>query len=98
MQRSLSFTRRATRQAPKAEEVEEPALTPRKVMKQLDAFSDMRKGGAGWGDALFSMLRGKRMTEQQAALYVQATYRRFQAATYLQEQRGAAITIQVCAA
>lgn len=54
----------------------------------------MRKAGAGFGDALFAALRGNMMTEEQAALCVQAYWRRYLSVIYYQESRGAAITMQ----
>eukprot|EP00316_Scyphosphaera_apsteinii_P002064 CAMPEP_0119348298 /NCGR_PEP_ID=MMETSP1333-20130426/108972_1 /TAXON_ID=418940 /ORGANISM="Scyphosphaera apsteinii, Strain RCC1455" /LENGTH=296 /DNA_ID=CAMNT_0007360877 /DNA_START=154 /DNA_END=1041 /DNA_ORIENTATION=- len=68
--------------------------TPRKVMEQFTAFENMRKHGANWGDALMSMFQGKKMTQEQAALCVQANWRRFQAGMQYQRARGAAMSIQ----
>ncbi|KAL1529408.1 hypothetical protein AB1Y20_000357 [Prymnesium parvum] len=61
---------------------------------KLAAFEQMRQRGAGWGEALVSIFRGHTMTAEQAAICVQAYWRRYAAAIRLCEERGAAITVQ----
>ena len=69
--------------------------SPRRVKESFNAFDNMRKAGAGWGNALIAMFQGKKMTDDQAALCIESHWRRYVAVTYYQECRGAAITIQV---
>jgi len=80
VQRSNSFTPRGPKKKGAAE--------------KLDVFDNMRKNGAGFGEALFSMFKGHMMTEEQAAVCVQAYWRRYQTMVHLQYSRGAAITMQ----
>ena len=75
--RSLSFCRR--RAAPQVEDGKSDVSTPRRLLDHLDAFGDMTRAGAGWGEAFVSMLKGRRMTDAQAALYVESSWRRFEA-------------------
>jgi len=82
----------------RGQEEDEPILlSPRRMKEQLDAFGNMRKAGAGWGDALFSMILGKKMTPEQAALCIQTRWRAYIALVQYQESRGAGITIQAAA-
>ncbi len=53
-----------------------------------------RWGDAPWGDALLARLKGHSMTEQQAAVCIQAYWLRYIALSHYQEMRGAAITLQ----
>ncbi|KAL1529540.1 hypothetical protein AB1Y20_000485 [Prymnesium parvum] len=72
------------------------SFTPRGKQRgdKLAVFDNMRQNGAGWGEALFSIIRGHQMTEEQAAICIQAYWRRYAAIIHRQEERGAAITIQ----
>ena len=63
-------------------------------MEQVAAFQDMTGAGAGVFDSMLAALRGHKMTEEQAALCVQAYWRRYNSLIYFQESRGAAITVQ----
>ena len=80
VQRSNSFTPRGPKRKGAGE--------------KLDVFDNMRKNGAGFGEALFSMFKGHMMTEEQAAACVQTYWRRYQTMIQLQYTRGAAITVQ----
>lgn len=59
-------------------------------------FSNMTTNGAGLFEAALSLMKGHKMTDEQAAVCVQTYWRRYQAIVENQEARGAAITIQVC--
>ena len=63
-------------------------------MEQVAAFQDMTGAGAGVFDSMLAALRGHKMTEEQAALCVQAYWRRYLSLICFQESRGAAITVQ----
>ena len=73
------------------------SFTPRgkKKTDKLAVFDNMRQNGAGWGEALVSIFKGHQMTEEQAAICVQAYWRRYATIIHSQEERGAAITLQV---
>ena len=73
------------------------SFTPRGKRKgdKLAQFDNMRQNGAGWGEALISIFKGHQMTEEQAAICVQAYWRRYASVIHMQEERGAAITLQV---
>ncbi|KAL1525468.1 hypothetical protein AB1Y20_020325 [Prymnesium parvum] len=60
----------------KVEDEDEKHITPRRVMANLESFSLMIKHGARMGDALKALFTGKRMTEVQAAICIQAFWRR----------------------
>ena len=49
-------------------------------------------------DSLVAAMSGNKMTDEQAALCVQAYWRRYLSVIYYQESRGAAITVQVATA
>ena len=58
---------------------DEGLLSPRRMLGSLDAFSSMVSAGSGWGSALVHALQGHKMTEEQAALCIQAHWRRHEA-------------------
>ena len=71
----------------------EPALTvrphvPPDASRHPDPRASERAGicrvRAGWGDAFFAVLKGNTMTDEQAALCVQAYWRRYLSVIYYQ--------------
>jgi len=56
--------------------VEDGLLSPRRMVEQVNAFSSMCDAGADWGAAFVHALQGHKMTEEQAALCLQAHWRR----------------------
>jgi len=72
------------------------SFTPRGKKKddKLAVFDNMRQNGAGWGEALVSIFKGHQMTDEQAAICIQAYWRRYATMIHMQEERGAAITLQ----
>ena len=63
----------------------------------LEGFVHMQALGEDVIEAFLACIRGHRMTEDLAARCIQTYQRRFMSVANFQENRGAAITIQVCA-
>lgn len=75
-------------------------FTPRGMDKgfignQIEAFAHMQALGLDIVDSLTACLQGHRMTEDLAALCIATYWRRYTAIAQYQENRGAAITLQV---
>jgi len=63
----------------KENSMDDGLLSPRRLAQQVDAFGAMCSAGAGWGQAFVHALQGHKMTEEQAALCIQAHWRRHEA-------------------
>ena len=72
------------------------SFTPRGKKKgdKLAVFDNMRQNGAGWGEALVSIFKGHQMTDEQAAICIQAYWRRY--ATIIHSQRRSAAPRSPC--
>jgi hypothetical protein len=78
-------------------------FTPRVPSKgyigdMLEGFMHMQALGADVVEALMACLGGHRMTPDLAALCIGTYWRRYQSTVEYATQRGAAMTMQVCAA
>jgi hypothetical protein len=69
-------------------------LSPRRVIKQVGAIGLMLSAGAGLADSVVHALQGHKMTEEQAAICLQAHWRRREAVVTTVERQLAAEQIQ----